>query len=245
MGDTDLASFGPWYGCLDCDVDDFVNSINNIAEVVDAEKVEIAVSVIGGQSWEWKISWQVDSISVTDIFLYVQVKIKLVSEAEKDRVRGVLKLLILKELEKSDATGYELIQKISAKAKKPSPGSVYPLLKELANASFLNVRVEGNKKIYSLSEKGKAVLEEASKREKEAIMRKIEVLKASGIISEDEANKMFQFISMKRELWMKLHELRNWARFINLLAKAIEKSKSEVEEIVDETIKKLEELIKK
>ncbi len=162
-----------------------------------------------------------------------------------DRIRGILKLLILKELEKSDATGYELIQKISVKAKKPSPGSVYPLLKELANAGFLNVRVEGNKKIYSLSEKGKAVLEEASKREKEAIMRKIEVLKASGIISEDEANKMFQFISMKRELWMKLHELRNWAQFINLLAKAIEKSKSEVEEIIDETIRKLEELIRK
>ena len=160
-------------------------------------------------------------------------------------IRGILKLLILKELEKSDATGYELIQKISAKAKKPSPGSVYPLLKELANAGFLNVRVEGNKKIYSLSEKGKAVLEEASKREKEAILRKIEVLKSSGIISEDESDKMFQFISMKRELWMKLHELRNWAQFINLLARAIEKSKSEVEEIIDETIKKLEELIKK
>ena len=125
-----------------------------------------------------------------------------------DRIRGILKLLILKELEKSDATGYELIQKISIKAKKPSPGSVYPLLKELANAGFLNVRVEGNKKIYSLSEKGKAVLEEASKREKEAI-------------------------------------IRNWAQFINLLVKAIEKSKSEVEEIIDETIRKLEELIRK
>ena len=167
------------------------------------------------------------------------------SEAERDRVRGILKLLILKELEKSDATGYELIQKISMKVKKPSPGSVYPLLKELTNAGFLNVRVEGNKKTYSLSEKGKAVLEEASKREKEAILRKIEVLKASGIISEDEANKMFQFISMKRELWMKLFELRNWLQFINLLTKAIEKSKSEVEEIIDETIKKLEKIDQK
>jgi len=169
-----------------------------------------------------------------------------VTEAEKDKqVRGILKLLILKELEKSNATGYELIQRISTKVKRPSPGSVYPLLKELTNAGFLNVRVEGNKKIYSLSERGKAVLEEASKREKEAIIKKIEVLKDSGIISEDEANKMFQFISMKRELWMKLHELRNWALFINLLTKAIEKSKSEVEEIIDEAIKKLEKLIKK
>ncbi len=164
-------------------------------------------------------------------------------EAGEDKqVKGILKILILKELEKNEATGYELIQKISTKMKKPSPGSVYPLLKELASAGFLNVRAEGNRKIYSLSEKGKAVLEEASKREKEAILRKIEVLKSSGIISEDEASKMFQFISMKRELWMKLYELRNWIQFLNLLAEAIEKSKSEVEEIIDEAIRKLEEI---
>lgn len=166
------------------------------------------------------------------------------SEAEKGKrpVRGILKLLILKELEKNDATGYELIQRISIKAKRPSPGSVYPLLKELTNSGFLNVRVEGNKKIYSLSEKGKTVLEEASKREKEAILRKIEVLKASGIISKEEANKMLQFISMKRELWTKLFELRNWMQFLNLLAKAIEKSKSEVEEIIDDAIRKLKKI---
>jgi len=39
---------------------------------------------------------------------------------------------------------------------------------------------------------------------------------------------------------MKLFELRNWTRFLHLLANALEKSKSEVEEILDEAIKKLE-----
>jgi len=101
------------------------------------------------------------------------------------------------------------------------------------------VRVEGNKKIYSLSRKGKKVLEEASKREKEAILRKIEVLKVSGIIGEDEAIEMIQFISMKRGLWIKLFELRNWMQFLNLLAKTLKKSKSELEKIIDEAIKKL------
>lgn len=136
------------------------------------------------------------SISVTDILFICQVGMKMVSEAEGEegQVRGILKLLILKELEKSDTTGYELIQKISIKTSK-NPGSVYPLLKELNNAGFLTVRVEGNKKIYSLSRKGKKVLEEASKREKEAILRKIEVLKVSGIIGEDEAIEMIQFIA--------------------------------------------------
>ncbi len=167
------------------------------------------------------------------------------TERNKRQVKGILKLLILKELEKSEATGYKLIQRISTKTcKKPSTGSVYPLLRELANAGFLDVRIDGNKKIYSLSQKGKAVLEEASKREKEVILKKIEVLKASGIIHEDEANEMLQFISVRRELWLKLFELRNWLQFLNAITKVLEKSesKSEIEEILDEAIKKLEDL---
>lgn len=155
-------------------------------------------------------------------------------------LRGILKLLILKELEKSDNTGYALIQKISAKtSKKPSPGSVYPLLKELTNSGFLKVRTEGKKKIYSLSEKGRKVLDEASKREKEVIIKKIEVLKSSGIISEDEAEKMLDFINMKRELWFKLFELKNWVLFLNLLGKAIENSKDEAEKVIDDAIDRL------
>jgi hypothetical protein len=59
-------------------------------------------------------------------------------------------------------------------------------------------------------------------------------------MSEDEASNMIQFISVRRELWSKLFELRNWVQFLNAIVKAVETSKSEVEEILDEAIKKLE-----
>jgi len=158
-------------------------------------------------------------------------------------VRGILKLLILKEHEKADATGYELIQKISAKtSKKPSPGSVYPLLRELTEAGLLNVRVEGKKKIYSLSDRGREVLKETSEKEKEAIRRKIEVLQTSGIIREDEAQELFQILSSKRSFWFRLFELRNWTTFLSLLEKLVERSREEVEEVIDDAIAKLREL---
>ncbi len=35
LGDIDLTSFGPWYGCLDCDVSDFVKSIEKLEEMAD------------------------------------------------------------------------------------------------------------------------------------------------------------------------------------------------------------------
>lgn len=42
LADIDLSSFGPWYGCLDCDVDDFINSIKKVKKII-GEGVEIAV----------------------------------------------------------------------------------------------------------------------------------------------------------------------------------------------------------
>jgi len=163
----------------------------------------------------------------------------------KDRqLRGILKLLILKELEKGEATGYDIIKRISEKAKRPSPGSVYPILKELKENGFLNVRIDGKKKIYTLSDKGKKILREAMEREKEAIIRKVEVLRSSGILSEEEAEDFYRFVSSKREIIMKLHELRNWSAFLDALVKALEKSKSKTEEILDEFIERLESLSK-
>ena len=164
-------------------------------------------------------------------------------KSKKNQVKGILKLLILKELEKDDATGYDLIKKISIKtSKKPSPGSVYPLLKELTNSGFLNVRAEGKKKVYSISEKGRKVLNEISMQEKEAILRKIDVLKDSGIISEGEVEDVLQLINFKKEILIKLFELKNWMRFLRTISKAFENSKDEVEKILDETIEKLEKI---
>lgn len=43
LADIDLTSFGPWYGCLDCNINDFVESIKKMTEIVEREDIEIAV----------------------------------------------------------------------------------------------------------------------------------------------------------------------------------------------------------
>ena len=40
LADIDLSSFGPWYGCIDCHINDFIASVNKIKEL----DYEIAVS---------------------------------------------------------------------------------------------------------------------------------------------------------------------------------------------------------
>ena len=66
-----------------------------------------------------------------------------------------LRLLILKLLKESEKTGYDLIKIIEKETGwKPSPGSIYPVLNELAKKNLIKVREEGRKKIYILTSKG-------------------------------------------------------------------------------------------
>lgn len=157
-------------------------------------------------------------------------------------LKGLLKLLILRELGEKELSGYDLIKIIGEKLKKPSPGSVYPILKDLMEKGFLNVRVEGRKKIYSLSEKGREALREMMEREREVILRKVEALKEWGILDEKEAENIYTHIIKKKETLMKLHQLRNWSKFVDLLSRALDKSKSDVERLLGEFIEKLERI---
>jgi glyoxylase-like metal-dependent hydrolase (beta-lactamase superfamily II) len=43
LADVDLTPFGPWYGCLDCDVRDFVLSIERIKNEVRKRGVSLAI----------------------------------------------------------------------------------------------------------------------------------------------------------------------------------------------------------
>jgi len=157
-------------------------------------------------------------------------------------LKGILKLLILKELKERELSGYDLMRIIGEKLKKPSPGSIYPVLKDLREKGFLNVRSEGRKKVYTLSEKGRNVLEEMVERERNVILKKVEALKDLGIFDEREAENFYSFILKKRETLIKLHRLRNWPEFVEALSKAIEISKDDVEILLKEFTEKLKNI---
>ncbi len=157
-------------------------------------------------------------------------------------MKGLLKLIVLKELERGEATGYDLMTRIGEKVRRPSPGSLYPLLRELKEKGFLKMRVEGRRKVYSLSEKGREILREFKEREKEEILRKIEILKSSGVLSEREVGEIVNFITERREIIMKLHTLRNWSKFVEAVSKAMDRSKSDVESLLEEFIKRIDNI---
>ncbi len=74
---------------------------------------------------------------------------------------GDLQLLILKLLDEKSRYGYEIIKELEERSKGfyvPSPGMVYPALTYLEEIGHATVAADGARKLYSITESGKAHL---------------------------------------------------------------------------------------
>lgn len=88
--------------------------------------------------------------------------------------RGDAKYLILNALGKKSMHGYQIISDIEKDFQglySPSPGSVYPTLQMLDESGLISLEKKDSKKIYSLTKKGKKILEENKNRIKEIFSR--------------------------------------------------------------------------
>ena len=72
------------------------------------------------------------------------------------RTKGFLSFLVLWLISKRSMTGTEIALELKKrKGKKPSPGTIYPVLKNMTEGDFLSV---DEHKSYTLTEKGKKTL---------------------------------------------------------------------------------------
>jgi DNA-binding PadR family transcriptional regulator len=80
-------------------------------------------------------------------------------------MRGLLSFLILFLLSKKPMHGQELAEEIGRrKGAKPSPGTIYPALKNLKSMGLIKERKEGKNIIYSLTEDGLIALRVAKEK---------------------------------------------------------------------------------
>ncbi len=77
-------------------------------------------------------------------------------------MRGMLSFMILWFLQKKPMYGEELAQELGKmKGGKPTPGTIYPALKQLKEKGQITSHKEGKKVIYSLTDEGKKGIKEA------------------------------------------------------------------------------------
>ncbi|RLG13965.1 MAG: hypothetical protein DRN66_03130 [Candidatus Nanohalarchaeota archaeon] len=122
-------------------------------------------------------------------------------------IKGFFKIIILKKLNERDRSGYDLIKEIeSLFEKKPSAGSIYPMLKDLLGKEMITCKEEDRRKIYSITKKGKETFERLLKEKEEMIVKHIGLVRIlKDITGEDiEHNKeLFENVKFKEELFLK------------------------------------------
>jgi DNA-binding PadR family transcriptional regulator len=77
--------------------------------------------------------------------------------------QGDLRLIALALIAEQPRHGYEIIKVLEEKTSdwySPSPGIVYPTLTYLEDVGYLTAQAEGSKKLYSITDEGRAHLEQ-------------------------------------------------------------------------------------
>lgn len=76
---------------------------------------------------------------------------------------GALRLVVLGLIAEEPRHGYDIIKALEARfqgAYSPSPGAIYPMLQMLEEADLVTSTTTGNKRLYTITDEGRAWLEE-------------------------------------------------------------------------------------
>ncbi|MGB9748497.1 MAG: PadR family transcriptional regulator [Candidatus Woesearchaeota archaeon] len=164
---------------------------------------------------------------------------------------GYLKIAILNELQAGEKTGYDIMKSIHERTKilRPSPGCVYPSLKELLEKGLVKITKKKSKKYYSLTREGKKKIEELNAQRKkifETVLNKLRAARISSSVKEfDEVELSYENLKLIKPLLKDIISLRN--NLIKYLS--IEKRYSskirEIKKILLEANGKIAKLIEK
>lgn len=92
-------------------------------------------------------------------------------------MEGFLRALVLKSVSDQERNGYALMKAIGeCTGKKPSPGSIYPLLAALESEKLLASRAEGKGTAYSITTKGKKALKELALHKQQLMVQQLEFI---------------------------------------------------------------------
>jgi DNA-binding PadR family transcriptional regulator len=148
--------------------------------------------------------------------------------------KGLLNLWMLKIISDDEVSGYDIIKKVDElTGKKPSTGSVYPLLKSMENKGWIKGKSTGNKILYTITKAGN------------------EIVEGHGELKDYYSKKIHESICLAHETFDDLHlafyDNRNLlAPIANeislLLSEGV--SKDEIVKIIQNTVKKLKKLKK-
>jgi DNA-binding PadR family transcriptional regulator len=108
---------------------------------------------------------------------------------------GYLRIFVLRELVKGGMCGYDLMEGFKRfNGRRPSPGTIYPLLSDMKARGLISARRSGKKKIYGITPKGETLLTKLLNDRKNILQKAIPLL--STAYSKEELSKIMEHLKL-------------------------------------------------
>ena len=168
-------------------------------------------------------------------------------------MKGYLKLLVLSRLKKNSMTGVDIMNMIeSALGKKPSSGSVYPMLKNLTEKGYISFVENKNSKIYSINEIGESFVLDLIKEKEKGLITLARILNhVQGISEKNYSDTILAIEDEKIDYDNVMHNVDIWLELTSLLIVLEKKNKGDIDSrnnvrvILEDTFCKLKEVLNK
>ena len=159
--------------------------------------------------------------------------------------RGYLKLVILNILSKRESSGYDIMKyvKETTEVFSPSPGSLYPALRQLREEKLVDFKIVGRRKVYHITKQGKAYLKDLLSKRKnfyEKVVKRLHLRSYDdGMLTliseigrnEDLASAFPKFINLTNKAYLIFFKNRGDKRKLNVLLKKYRKFVGELKTV--------------
>lgn len=158
-----------------------------------------------------------------------------------------LKLCVLRQLRQQEQSGYDLLAH-AITGKKPSAGSVYPLLKELQTVGYVTSHSKGRRKLYRITTKGEKLIASLEKQHDDTLQRMVKTIEPISNKEELEA-----YLTFRKELHtykpQLLHDMDVYERLHKAMFRVYDKKDAKLHaklhELLAHTAQKIEQTLVK
>lgn len=92
-------------------------------------------------------------------------------------MEGFLRAMVLKAISEKECNGYALMKSLAeCTGRKPSPGSIYPLLSDLEKEGLISSKAIGKGKTYSITAKGKKGIKDLALQKQHLLIHHMEFI---------------------------------------------------------------------
>ncbi|MGM5484755.1 MAG: PadR family transcriptional regulator [Nanobdellota archaeon] len=156
--------------------------------------------------------------------------------------RGFLKAIVLKMLEKEALSGTQIMDRVEANTGyKPSPGSIYPLLKSMRGEGLITAESFKKSKYYSLTREGIDKLHNVIRSRERLLEERANLISEINISSEDKEGKLLR--DDKKIAYL----LQDWDDLKDIIIKLVsskdyDQKRDRIKKTVRKTVKELRKI---